>query len=210
MTRPWPRLRLQPLTRRERRFLRTGAIILAATLLLAYVQVPLWSRRDTGRSKLDLAQARLDTALAAQASLPGLRADVSSLEADTARAEAALPPIQNESGFLRSLAGVAAAQGVQIRDLAPGEPAAVMGVTLYPFRLTAGASPEASRRFLQGLEEMDRLVQVRSFQYQAGVLTLDGAYFAASTVAPARTAPAQAAPDGAAPAPSASTGGATP
>ena len=208
MTRPWSRLRLQPLTRRERRFLRTGAVILAVTVLLVYVQVPLWSRRDTGRSKLDLAQARLDTALAAQASLPALRADVSSLEADTARAEAALPTTQDEPGFLRSLAGVAAAQGVQIRELAPGEPAVATGVTAYPFGLTAAASPEAARRFLQGLEEMDRLVQVRSFQYQAGVLTLEGAYFAASTGAPAQTAPAQAAPAG--PGPTAPSGGASP
>ncbi|MGE5591117.1 MAG: type 4a pilus biogenesis protein PilO [Bacillota bacterium] len=179
MTKFWPRLRSQPLTRRERRFLRTGAVVLFITLLLVYVQIPLWNRRDRGRTRLELAQARLDTALAARDRLPALRADVSLLEAEAARAEAGLPAGQDESGFIRGLAGLAAAAGVEVRELTPGEPAAAEGVTAFPFHLTAAASPEAARRFLQGLEEMDRLVQVRSFQYQSGVLTLEGSYFAA-------------------------------
>lgn len=180
MKRLWSRLRPQPLTRRERRFLRTGALVLAVTLLLVYVQIPLWSRRDRGQTRLDLAQARLNTALAAQERLPDLRAGVAALEAEAARAKASLPAGQDEPGLIRSLSQAATAADVDVRELVPGESAAANGVTAFPFRLVAGATPEAARLFLQGLEEMDRLVQIRTFQHQDGVLTLEGTYFASA------------------------------
>lgn len=170
----------QPLTRRERRFLRVGLAVLALILLYIYLQQPLWGRVTEARTQRDLQQAQLDVARNGERSLPAVQARLESLRREVEEAQASLPAGKEEPQFLRSLARVATAQGVQFRYLTMEAPAQVGPLVSYPFRLTLAGPAEASRRFLQGLEEMDRLVQVKSFHFDSvdkGELTLEAVFY---------------------------------
>ena len=169
--------RWQPLTRRERRVVTGGVLVILALLFYAFVQQPIMRALSTAREDRDLQQSQAELAAAAQRALPGSQSRVDAIRQSTAHAGAALPAVKDEPGFLRSLAQLAAARGVTVRELSFAASTEAGGVTSYPFRLAVSGSPAAAWQFLAGLEGLDRLVQVRSVSYQNQTLTLDAAVF---------------------------------
>ncbi|MHB9143887.1 MAG: type 4a pilus biogenesis protein PilO [Symbiobacteriia bacterium] len=174
--------RWQPLTRRERRVVVGGVLVILVLLFYAFVQQPIMRALAAAREDNDLQQSRLELAAAAQRALPGSQNRVAALRQSTSGAGAALPAAQDEPGLLRSLAQLAAARGVTVRELSFSAPVAAApaeagGVTSYPFRLAVSGPPTAAWQFLAGLEGLDRLVQIRSVSYQNQMLTLDAAVF---------------------------------
>jgi Tfp pilus assembly protein PilO len=79
-----------------------------------------------------------------------------------------IPNAPQEDNFLRQLAELSAATGLEIRQFTPGATTSLGNFASMQIDVSAQASYESLCRFLEGVVEMPRLCEVTSLQVEAG------------------------------------------
>jgi Tfp pilus assembly protein PilO len=198
----------------RRQLLVAGAAAIVLVLVMVFVLIrPKSADIKAVNVKIEAAKKTEQDLRNTRRQLEQARADAPATQAELAKFTALLPPTPSLPGFIREVQAIANTEGVDLTSIAPSPPtalqapggrAAVTGVQTISVNLNVVGGFFRMESFVARLEQLSRVVEVRSIAITPTTDQLTGAFTLQSTITLIMyvVQPGAVAPAGSIPAPS--------